>query len=53
MHSIFCIRQIKQIDGNDHIWQVDLTLTSDHDPQLHPLTDLIREETFPDEKGWY
>jgi hypothetical protein len=53
MHSIFRIQQIKQMDGNNHLWQVDLTLTSDHDPQLHALTECIREGTFPDEKGWY
>ncbi|CAF1240770.1 unnamed protein product [Rotaria sp. Silwood1] len=53
MHSIFRIGQTKQIDGNDRLWQVDLTLTSDNDPQLHALTEYIREETFPEEKGWY
>jgi uncharacterized protein HemY len=41
------------MDGNNHLRQVDLTLTSDHDPQYHALTERIREETFPDEKGWY
>jgi tetratricopeptide (TPR) repeat protein len=32
---------------------VDLTLTSDNDPDLCALTDRIREETFPNSKGWY
>jgi tetratricopeptide (TPR) repeat protein len=45
MHSIFRIGQIKQIDKNNRLWQVDLTLTSDNDPQLHALTECMREET--------
>ncbi|CAF0758791.1 unnamed protein product [Adineta steineri] len=52
MHSIFRIGKIKQIDGNDRLWQVELTLTGDHDPQLHILTKYIRAETSPDEIGW-
>jgi tetratricopeptide (TPR) repeat protein len=53
MHSVFRIGQIKQIDRNDRIWQVDLILTGDNDPQLHALTESMREETFPYQKGWY
>jgi tetratricopeptide (TPR) repeat protein len=53
MHSIFRIGQIKQIDGNNRLWQVELSLTSDNDPQLYSLTERIREETFPDQEGWY
>jgi tetratricopeptide (TPR) repeat protein len=53
MHSIFRIGQIKQIDGNNRLWQVDLILTSDLDRQLHALTEHIRKETFPHMKGWY
>ncbi|CAF1369045.1 unnamed protein product [Adineta steineri] len=52
MHSIFRIGQIKQIDDNDRLWQVELTLTEDHDPQLHTLTEHIRAETSPYEMGW-
>ena len=52
MHSIFRIGRIKQIDGNDRLWQVELTLTGDQDPQLHALTEYIREETSPHEIGW-
>ncbi|CAF1267984.1 unnamed protein product [Adineta steineri] len=52
MHSIFRIGQIKQIDGNDRLWQVELTLTGDHDPQLQLLTEQIRVETSPHEIGW-
>jgi tetratricopeptide (TPR) repeat protein len=53
MHSIFRIGQMKQIDGNNRLWQVDLKLTGDHDPQLHALTEHIRKETNPDAEGWY
>ena len=52
MHSIFRIGEIKQLDGNTRLWQVDLILTSDNDPQLHALTEHIRKETFPHHKGW-
>jgi len=54
MHSIFRIGSMKQIDkNNDRIWQVELTLTSDKDPQLHDLTEHIRKETFSGHKGWF
>jgi Tfp pilus assembly protein PilF len=52
MHSVFRIGQMKQIDGNNRLWQVDLLLTSDNDPDLCALTDRMREETFPQLKGW-
>src|SRR6202044_1062734 len=52
MHSVFRIGQIKKHDGNNHLWQVDLTLTSDNDPQLHGLTERIREET-EGSTGWF
>jgi tetratricopeptide (TPR) repeat protein len=44
MHSVFRIGEVKQIDGNNRLWQVDLTLTSDNDPQLHALTERVRDE---------
>jgi tetratricopeptide (TPR) repeat protein len=51
MHSVFRIGQVKQIDKNDRLWQVDLTLTSDNDPQLHALTKCMQEET-KGSTGW-
>jgi tetratricopeptide (TPR) repeat protein len=51
MHSVFRIGQVKQIDKNDRLWQVDLILTGDDDPQLHALTERMREETSGS-KGW-
>jgi hypothetical protein len=32
---------------------VDLTLTGEDDKDLRILTDRIREETYPDNEGWY
>jgi tetratricopeptide (TPR) repeat protein len=53
MHSIFRIGHMKQMDSNNgRLWQVELTLTSDNDPQLHALTAQIRKETYPHKKGW-
>jgi Tfp pilus assembly protein PilF len=51
MHSVFRIGQVKQIDKNDRLWQVDLTLTGDNDPQLHTLTGWMREE-MNESTGW-
>ena len=34
MHTVFRIGEIKQIDKNNPLYQVELTLTSDDDPQL-------------------
>ena len=54
MHSVFRIEEIVQIhEDNDRLWQVDLTLTNDDDPQLRDLTESIRQETYPSAKGWY
>jgi Tfp pilus assembly protein PilF len=53
MHAIFRIGETKQIDENNRLWQVELTLTSDNDPQLFALTERIRQEIFPNEQGWY
>jgi tetratricopeptide (TPR) repeat protein len=52
MHSVFRIGQVKQINKNDRLWQVDLILTGDDDPQLHALTESMREETSSGAKGW-
>ncbi|CAF1020500.1 unnamed protein product [Adineta steineri] len=52
MHTIFRIEDIKPIDGNNHLYQVNLTLTSDNDQDLCTLTDYIRKETFPNLTGW-
>ncbi|CAF1405316.1 unnamed protein product [Adineta steineri] len=53
MHSVFRIQDIKQIDGNNRLYEVNLILTADNDPELSRLTDYIRKESSPDEEGWY
>ncbi|CAF1350955.1 unnamed protein product, partial [Adineta steineri] len=53
MHTIFRIGDIQPMDGNNHCYQVNLTLTNDNDQDLRTLSDQIRQETFPDEEGWY
>ncbi|CAF4166668.1 unnamed protein product, partial [Adineta steineri] len=53
MHSVFRIQDIKQMDGNNRLYEVNLTLTADNDPELNRLTDYIRQESYPDEEGWY
>jgi tetratricopeptide (TPR) repeat protein len=52
MHSVFRIGQVKQIDKNDRLWQVNLTLTGDNDSQLHALTERMREDTLSSYEGW-
>ncbi|CAF0955203.1 unnamed protein product [Adineta ricciae] len=52
MHSIFRVHDIKPMTGNNHIYEIRVTLVSNNDKDLRALYDWIREETFPDEKGW-
>ncbi|CAF4265242.1 unnamed protein product, partial [Adineta steineri] len=52
MHTVFRIGDIKPMDGNNDLYQANLTLTSDNDQDLRTLTDRIRQETFPDPTGW-
>ena len=51
MHTIFRIGEIRQIDSDNPLYEVDLQLTSDDDSQLRTLTDRIREETSAS-TGW-
>ncbi|CAF2968782.1 unnamed protein product [Rotaria sp. Silwood2] len=43
---------MKQIDGTNRLWQVDLLLTSNNDPELHTLTEQMRKEIHPQLEGW-
>ncbi|CAF3374934.1 unnamed protein product [Rotaria sp. Silwood1] len=43
MYTIFRINEIKQIEN--HLWQVNLTLTNNNDEQLIRLTEYIRQVT--------
>ncbi len=53
MHTIFRIGEINKIKNDNQLHQVTLKLTSDNYQQLQTLIERIREETSPDEKGWY
>ena len=53
MHSVFRIGDIKKIDGDSHLYEVDLKLTADDDQQLGKVTEQIRKEISPDSVGWY
>ena len=50
MHTVFHIGEIKQIDSNNPIYQVELQLTSNDDPQLRTITERIQEMTLG--TGW-
>jgi tetratricopeptide (TPR) repeat protein len=53
MHSVFRIGQVKQIEEkSNRLWQVELTLTSDNDPQLQDLTESMRDIT-DGPTGWF
>lgn len=51
MNTVFRISDIKQIDNDNPLYQVNLRLTSDDDQQLRILTDQIRKETSSS-TGW-
>ncbi|CAF1469411.1 unnamed protein product [Adineta steineri] len=53
MHSVFRIQDIKQMGGNNRLYEVNLTLTADNDPDLSKLTDYIRQQSYPNSEGWY
>ncbi|CAF1452643.1 unnamed protein product [Adineta steineri] len=53
MHSVFRIGEIRLLNENNRLLQVDLMQTSDNDPELNALTERIREETFPGQEEWY
>ncbi|CAF1029252.1 unnamed protein product [Adineta steineri] len=51
MHSVFRIQDIKQMGRNNRLYEVNLVLTADNDPELSRLTDYIRQESIPDSEG--
>ncbi|CAF1069308.1 unnamed protein product [Adineta steineri] len=53
MHSVFRIQDIKQMGGNNRLYEVHLVLTAENDPELSKLTDYTRKESYPDSEGWY
>ncbi|CAF4271976.1 unnamed protein product, partial [Rotaria sordida] len=52
MHTVFRIGEVRKLDKESPLYQVDLKLTSDDDQQLRRLTDRIREESSGG-TGWY
>jgi tetratricopeptide (TPR) repeat protein len=53
MHSVFRIGEVKRIEtDNNRLWQVELTLTGDHDPQLQELTKSMQDAT-EGPTGWF
>jgi tetratricopeptide (TPR) repeat protein len=53
MHTVFRIHDIKRMDENQQLFQVDLTLTSDNDEDLRVLSKRIQEEIDADSTEWY
>jgi tetratricopeptide (TPR) repeat protein len=53
MHSVFRIGRIREDDSSARLWRVELTLTSENDPQLQSLTEYMREETSSIDQGWH
>lgn len=51
MHTVFRIGEIKGTSENERLWEVQLTLTSDNDPQRAALTKRLKEEIHGN--GWY
>jgi tetratricopeptide (TPR) repeat protein len=51
LNTVFRIGEIKSIDKNNTLYEVNLTLTADDDPQLRVLSERIRQEVVG-ETGW-
>ncbi|CAF4656528.1 unnamed protein product, partial [Rotaria magnacalcarata] len=49
---VFRIVEITQTPDNSRLWEVQLTITDESDPQLAGLTDYIKEEV-QGSNGWY
>ncbi|CAF1223734.1 unnamed protein product [Rotaria magnacalcarata] len=43
MHAMFRVSNIKQTIKNNHLWEVQLTITGDSDPQPAGLTNRIKK----------
>ncbi|CAF2109290.1 unnamed protein product [Rotaria magnacalcarata] len=51
MHTIFRVGEIQQSIKNNRVWEVQLMLTGNNDPQLTSLIKYMKEKI--DGKGWY
>ncbi|CAF1481335.1 unnamed protein product [Rotaria magnacalcarata] len=52
MHSVFRIVEITPTPSNSRLWEVQLTITDESDPQLSTLTNRIKEEV-QGPTGWH
>ncbi|CAF0876685.1 unnamed protein product [Adineta steineri] len=52
MHSVFRVEDIKEMGGNNRLYEVNLTLTADNHPELSRLTGYIRKESYSETEGW-
>ncbi|CAF1512847.1 unnamed protein product [Rotaria magnacalcarata] len=52
MHTIFRVVDIKQATKNSRLWEIQLAITSDNDPQLVTLINHIKEE-IQGSTGWH
>ncbi|CAF5001735.1 unnamed protein product, partial [Rotaria sp. Silwood1] len=52
MHTVFRVDDIKQAVSNNRLWEVQLSLTGDNDPQLAALTQRIKGELCGS-TGWH
>ncbi|CAF4410907.1 unnamed protein product, partial [Rotaria magnacalcarata] len=52
MHTVFRVVEMKQTAKNNRLWEVQLTITDDNDPQLSTLTNRIKHEV-QDPTGWH
>lgn len=51
-HTVFRIGKIKQSVNNSRLWEVELSITDENDPQLTNLTYRMKEE-IQGSTGWY
>ncbi|CAF5067800.1 unnamed protein product, partial [Rotaria sp. Silwood1] len=52
MHTVFRVDDIKQAVSNSRLWEVQLALTGDNDPQLASLTQFIQKD-IRGSTGWH
>lgn len=52
MFTIFRIGKMKQIDGNNRLWQIDLTLATNDNSEIRIPATYANENTNPNSKGW-
>ena len=53
MHIPVRVNDIKPLDENNRLYEVDSTLTNGDEKDFRRLTDRTREETYPEEEGWH